>query len=321
MSPSATHTISHKAVVNAPAQLAFDVIADVDGWAQYFGPGVHAELLEGEDGEQLIRRWALTGGPESTDVRVWTSRRRLDREALRLTFEEVEPQAPVRHMRAVWSFDARGPESTAVELRHEFGVVDDDSEQVERISADLRAKGGAQLESLRDTVENWEDLQERVISFEDPLFIGGSLEDVYEFLYAADKWPERVPHVSKLEMTEEVPGIQFFDMHTQTPDGREHTTRSVRVCLPGRKIVYKQIGLPALLDAHTGHWEFRQTPEGVIAIARHTATIKPSALHILGEGTTVRDARKYLRRVLSTNSLQTLRHAQQFAEERQAVRA
>ncbi|BFO18369.1 hypothetical protein SHKM778_47570 [Streptomyces sp. KM77-8] len=90
----------------------------------------------------------------------------------------------------------------------------------------------------------------------------------------------------------------------------------MRVCLPGNKIVYKQISLPALLDGHTGHWVFTETPEGVVAHARHTATIKPSALPLLGEGTTVADARKYLRRVLSTNSLQTLRYAQQFAEER-----
>ncbi|BFO18355.1 hypothetical protein SHKM778_47430 [Streptomyces sp. KM77-8] len=56
----------------------------------------------------------------------------------------------------------------------------------------------------------------------------------------------------------------------------------MRVCLPGNKIVYKQISLPALLDGHTGHWVFTETPEGVVAHARHTATIKPSALPLLG---------------------------------------
>jgi C7-C12 aromatase (ARO/CYC) len=100
-----------------------------------------------------------------------------------------------------------------------------------------------------------------------------------------------------------------------TPEGRAHTTRSVRICRPG-KIIYKQISLPSVLDAHTGHWQLDETPEGVMATARHTATIKPSALHMFGDNATIADARRYLRRVLSTNSLQTLRHAQTFAEER-----
>jgi hypothetical protein len=161
----------------------------------------------------------------------------------------------------------------------------------------------------------WSSSQRLVISFEDPLFIAGSKDDVYEFLYAADKWPERVPHVTALSMTEDQPGVQFFDMDSVTPEGRAHTTRSVRICRP-KKIVYKQISLPKLLDAHTGHWQFAETPEGVTVTARHTATIKPSALDLLGENTTVADARRYLRRVLSTNSLQTLRHAQTYAEGR-----
>ncbi len=144
---------------------------------------------------------------------------------------------------------------------HEFSLREDAPQDAESsVTAELE-RTHAQLDALRRAAENWEDLEPRVISFEDPLFIAGSLSDVYEFLNAADKWPERVPHVTKLDLTEETPGLQFFDMHTHTPDAREHTTRSVRICLPENKIVYKQIGLPALLDAHTGHWVFVETPE------------------------------------------------------------
>jgi hypothetical protein len=99
-----------------------------------------------------------------------------------------------------------------------------------------------------------------------------------------------------------------------TPDGRAHTTRSVRICFPNRKIVYKQIGLPPLLTAHLGHWLFEENPEGLIASARHEATIKPSALSLLAPEATVQDARRYLRKVLSANSMSNLRIAKDLVE-------
>ncbi|MFJ9743106.1 aromatase/cyclase [Streptomyces sp. NPDC101166] len=311
---SRTHVVRHTASVKAPAERCHTLIADLDAWPQHFAPAVHAEILERrDDGAQLVRRWAVTG-PSS--VHTWDAWRRLE-SGWRINLDQVEPDAPLASMRATWTFETAASGTTEVVVTHEFTLRDDaPDDAVNTIGADLESRTPGQLESLRQTAGAWEELEPRVISFEDPLFIGGRLEDVYEFLYAADKWPDRVPHVTKLDLTEDTPGVQFFDMHTHTPDGREHTTRSVRICLPQHKIVYKQIGLPALLDAHTGHWVFIETPEGVVAHARHTATIKPSALSLLGEGTTVTDARKYLRRVLSTNSLQTLRYAQQFAEER-----
>jgi len=111
------------------------------------------------------------------------------------------------------------------------------------------------------------------------------------------------------------PNIQFFDMETKAPDGSVHSTRSVRVCRPEHLIVYKQTVLPALLDAHTGHWRMVETPEGVLASARHTVTIKRSALPLLGEHTTVNDARRYLRRSLSVHAVRNLTLAKDYAEE------
>ncbi|PZM97533.1 MAG: aromatase, partial [Actinobacteria bacterium] len=66
----------------------------------------------------------------------------------------------------------------------------------------------------------------------------------------------------------------------------------------------------------TGHWRFSPTEEGLIVAARHTVTVKPSALEVLGPGTTVADARRYLRRVLSANSMKNLYLAKTYAEER-----
>ncbi|GAB4052950.1 SRPBCC family protein [Catellatospora paridis] len=305
MSKNKVYTETQRAEIAAPAAVAFEIINDLRHWPQFFPDGVHAE--PDADGAN-VRWWALDGDA----VRQWSTTRTVDKAGLRVVTEQAACAAPLVSVRTEWTFAPQGGQACEAELT--VTVTAAPGEQ----GADAAA---AQLEGAEEIVarvkglaERWDELEQLVISFEDPLFIAGQPQQVYEFLYAADKWPERVPHVTALSMTEDQPGVQFFDMDTVTPEGRAHTTRSVRVCLP-HKIIYKQIGLPKLLDAHTGHWHFVETPEGVTVHARHTATIKPSALNLLGEDTTVADARRYLRRVLSTNSLQTLRHAQAYAEE------
>ncbi|MEV4412208.1 SRPBCC family protein [Catellatospora sp. NPDC049609] len=305
MSKNKVYTETQRAEVAASAEVAFEIVNDLRNWPQFFPDGVHAE--PDPDGGQ-VRWWALEG----EGVRQWTTRRTVDRQHLRVVTEQTDCAAPLQSVRSEWTFTPQGQHACEAELIVTVTAAPG-AEGADAAAAQLDGSA-ALVEKVKGLAEQWDELEQLVIEFEDPLFIAGQPQQIYEFLYAADKWPERVPHVTALKMTEEQPGVQFFDMDTVTPEGRAHTTRSVRICLP-HKIIYKQIGLPKLLDAHTGHWHFEQTPEGVTVTARHTATIKPSALNLLGDGTTVADARRYLRRVLSTNSLQTLRHAQAYAEE------
>lgn len=95
------------------------------------------------------------------------------------------------------------------------------------------------------------------------------VQDAYAFLHDAGACPERLPHVAALSLEEPAPGVQFFDMTTAAPDGSEHTTRSVRITLAPRLIVYKQLVPPALLSAHTRHWSFVETPERARLCAAH----------------------------------------------------
>ncbi|WP_067794017.1 SRPBCC family protein [Actinomadura formosensis] len=297
------------AKVAAPAEAVFDLIADAPAWPQFFRPEVHAEYLSRGDGSDLLRRWFLT--PEQDAVRVRTYRRVLDRGALRIAFENDEERTT-----GAWTFTPLSPDETGVELRYEPGSAGGS------VPAELASEAAAWIDGITRAAEPpGGDLGDLVLSFEDTLFIGGAAADAYAVLYEADKWPERIEHVARLDMSEDVPGIQFFDMDTRTPDGAEHTTRSVRVCLPERLIVYKQINLPKLLAAHTGHWRFTPTREGLIAGARHTVTVKPSALGILGPDATVEDARRYLRRVLGANSTKNLQLAKRWAEDGAAQRA
>ncbi|UQU67669.1 SRPBCC family protein [Couchioplanes caeruleus] len=304
MTPTRT---ASSTTVDAPADTVFDHIVDVAPLPHLSPTILHTEHDPVKDDEDVVQIWTVT-----KDEQVWsrTIRRSLDRAALRVSFVDEDADGQPTGVRGAWTLRDVSGGKTEVELAFEIdGEAPESPERLEAARLDL-------LTTVTDAAQRRDELADLVVDFTDPLYAAGSAEDAYQILYEADKWPERLHHVARIDMTENVPNVQFFDMDTSTPDGRAHTTRSVRLCFPHYKIIYKQIGLPALLDAHTGHWRFTEDRDGLVIESRHTAVIKPSALHILGPGTTVEDARRYLRKVLSTNSMTNLRLAKQFAEER-----
>jgi aromatase len=144
---------------------------------------------------------------------------------------------------------------------------------------------------------------------------------VYAFLDRADLWPERLPHVARLDLTEDEPGVQRMDMDTRSPDGSTHNTTSVRVCFEDRNmIVYKQLRVPVAMSGHTGRWVIESLGDGTVrATSWHTVTLDPEGVRAaLGPGATLAEARALVRKALGTNSSTTLRHAKQFAEEARA---
>lgn len=309
--PGIQQRVDHGVTIDADYETVFDLVADIARWPQFHSSAVHAESIHENENGELVQHWSLAG--DST-VRTWQSVRRTDQAGHRITFVYMESDPPATEIRGEWLFTQLARTQTKVELCHTINALADADigPLLDRINQDSQE----QLDSLRNAADRHEELNDLVVSFTDPLFIAGTIEDAYDYLYRADLWPERIPHVTALTMSEKVPNIQFFDMDTAGPDGSTHTVRSVRICLPPNLIVYKQISLPVMLEAHTGHWRFTETREGVIAEARHTSTIKPSATALLGGEATVDDARRYLRRLLSNNSLSNLRLAKAFAEER-----
>ncbi len=313
MAKSEVHVAEYSVLAQAPAQVVFDTYVRAERWPQLFTNVVHTEHLSRADDQDTVEIWALRG---ENAVRHWVARRTVYADGLRVAFTNDPAPAPLAEAGGEWSFIPQPDGATKVVIRHEFSLAEGVDVPPERIAQEFEQHSVRQLAELTAAAERAGELADLIVDFEDPLFIGGTAEDAWVMLYEADKWPERLSHVKALTMTEDVPGIQFFDMDTTTSDGRPHTTRSVRICLPHRKIVYKQVQPPPLLEVHTGHWSFTPTREGVIVGARHTVTIRPDKLHLLGDGTTIEDARRYLRRVLSTNSMTNLRLAKSYAEER-----
>ncbi|TQM32776.1 aromatase [Nocardia bhagyanarayanae] len=301
--------MSHTKVVQAAPEVVYDLVADVTRWPVIFAPSVLVRHLHRGPDEERFRLWATVNGA----VNKWTSRRVLDAEQRRIVFEQERSQAPIASMGGGWSFREVGSGATKVTLDHHFTVVD--GADPEQVAAAVDRNSETELAALARIAELGHPVEEVVHTFEDTVTLRCSAAEVYDFVYHSDRWPEHVPHVSRIELTEDDDGVQLMEMDTVTAGGIPHTTKSVRVCFPGERIDYKQLLPPAMLFGHSGAWEFTDGPDGAVVTARHTVAINPDAAReILGAETDLADARAYLTEALSTNSRNTLLCAVRYAE-------
>ncbi|SEF65270.1 aromatase [Thermomonospora echinospora] len=308
------HRTEHQITIEAAAGDVFALVADVTRWPRIFPPTVYADYAERGESEERIRLWATANG----EVKSWTSRRHLDRDRLRVAFRQEVSQPPVAAMGGEWLIEPLSPGRTRVRLLHDFRAVGDDPEKVAWIRRAVDRNSDAELAALRSAAEH-ED-PELVLSFDDTVHVTGAAEDVYDFIYDAGRWAERLPHVARIALTEDTPNVQTLEMDTRTADGSTHTTTSVRICFPHGTIVYKQLQTPALMSAHTGRWRIEEDADGVVVTSAHTVVIRPEAIpSVLGEGATVADARTFVRGALGRNSTATMNHAKAYAERNAAA--
>ncbi|MDT9694646.1 aromatase/cyclase [Streptomyces sp. P17] len=293
--PNTVHTTR----IAAAPEAVHALIADVTVWPLMFEPNIHTEYVEGgprTEGRERIRIWAFAG----SEIRSWTSERVLDPHALTVDFRQEEPAAPLTSMSGRWLAKDIGGGETLLELHHEFEAFSDEHFVLHA----LHQNSPAELAGMRIAAEN----PRTPYTFEDSLRIEAPPQAVYDFLYAADRWPERLPHVASLDLTERTPGIQRMVMDTRSPDGTLHQSESVRVCRPeAGSIAYKQIRTPTVLVAHTGEWRLAPLPDGTTrATSRHSVILADPKV------------REAVRDALGANSRATLRRAKEFTETRRS---
>lgn len=310
------HRTEHRITVRAPAEQVYELIADVTAWPRVFPPTVHVERLESADedgGTERITIWATA----NDTVRSWTSRRELDRAALRIAFRQEVSQPPVAEMGGLWEIESLPGGETLVRLHHDYRAVGGDPDGAEWIARAVDRNSEAELAALKRVAER-EAAQERLLLvFADSVEVAGSAADVFDFVDQAQHWAERLPHVARVRLEEDTPGLQVLEMDTRARDGSTHTTKSYRVTFPHHRIAYKQVTLPALMTLHTGCWTFTEDGSGVAATSQHTVVLNTAGIpKILGADATVADAREYVQGALSTNSRATLEHARNYAEKR-----
>lgn len=308
-----THRTKHSIVISAPPEHVFALLADATKWPLIFTPTIHVERLEHTDTDERLQIWAVA----NNEAKTWTSARQVDADAKTITFRQEVSSPPILSMGGTWLVEAQADGTCMVTLLHDFSAVDNDPESVSWITQATDTNSTSELGRLKAAAELADGLDELMLTFDDTVPIAGAAEDAYEFIYKADEWPDRLPHVARLELEESTPNIQVMEMDTSTSDGSVHTTKSYRVCFPNEKIAYKQVTLPKLMSGHTGHWLFTETPDGLEVTSRHSVTIEPAAVKdVLGADATVAQARDYVQKALTGNSRITMNHTKAFAEAR-----
>ncbi|MCO5995395.1 aromatase/cyclase [Actinoallomurus rhizosphaericola] len=310
MAASAVRDTEHEINVSAPAERVYALIADVGRWPEIFPPTVHAECVERDGNSELIRLWATANGAAKT----WTSRREHDPEQMSVSFRQERSQYPVGGMGGKWIVEPVSASECRVRLLHDYFAASDDPADLEWIDQAVERNSRSELTALKTSAELTGP--DRLITFEDTVTVDGSAKDVYDFINEARLWSQRLPHVARVSLEEETPGLQILEMDTSTKDGSVHTTRSVRVCRPYTSIVYKQIVVPALMTLHTGRWLIEERDgAGVSVTSRHTVRINTERItEVLGAGADAETAQRFVRTALSGNSMTTLRAAKAYAE-------
>jgi aromatase len=311
MGTAQSRQVEHEINVRAPAAAVYGLIAEVGNWPRIFPPTIYVDYLERGARDERIQIWATANGT----VKTWVSRRQLDPDALRIEFRQEVSAPPVARMGGTWVIEPLSDSASRVRLLHDYRAVDDDPAGLDWIDQAVDTNSRSELAALKINVESAHNNSELLLSFEDTVRIDAPARDVYDFLDQAQLWTERVPHVAAVTLTEDVPGLQVLEMDTRTKDGATHTTKSVRVCFPHSRIVYKQTVVPALMTLHTGYWLLAEDGAGTTATAQHTVLINPARItEILGAGAGLDQARDYLRTALSGNSRATLGYAKDYAE-------
>ncbi|WP_324289303.1 aromatase/cyclase [Streptomyces sp. H34-S4] len=308
------HRTVHETEVAAPAGVVYGLIADAVQWPLYFPPNVRVERLAFDGVREHLRMWATANG----QVKSWTSWRVLDAGARRIEFRQEIAAAPLSAMTGTWLVEPLDADRSKLTLLHDFSVEGDLPEHVEWVQRATDTNSRAELGNLARIAGQWGLLDQLVMSFEDTLRVDAPPQLVYEFLERAERWPALLPHVSRLDLTEdpELPGVQVMAMDTVTADGSAHTTESVRVCFPQEgRIVYKQTRTPALMSAHTGVWTVTGDAYGSTVTSRHGVVLRADAVtRVLGATADLAAARRYVRDALGRNSTATMAHAKRHAE-------
>ncbi|HEX3961247.1 MAG TPA: aromatase/cyclase [Trebonia sp.] len=317
MTTNAKRETEHEIDVAAPAERVYALVADVGKWPEIFPPTVHAECAEKHANSELIRIWATANGTAKT----WTSRRWHDPQHMSVSFRQERSQHPVGGMGGEWVVEPVTASECRVRLLHTFFAAGDDPADIDWISRAVERNSTSELQAIKASAELTGP--DQLITFDDTVTVDGGAQDVYDFLNQAQLWSRRLPHVARVSLEEETPGLQILEMDTTMKDGPVHTTRSVRVCRPYTCIVYKQITLPPLLTLHTGQWLVEKGEgAGVSVTSRHTIRINTARIaEVLGDDADTQTAHGFVRNALSGNSLATLRLAKAYAEDRSGGRA
>ncbi|MFD5818718.1 SRPBCC family protein [Streptomyces sp. NPDC127038] len=331
MASQRKHSARLTAPVAAPAGVVYGLLADAPRWPVLLPSYIHVERVDSSRDGDSLRLWQLRPGPgrhsqgrhgqgsESGQgsqggqgqVRSVFARRVLRPRERRIDFDLRDPLLPDAPAHGSWNVSPESSGRCLVTLCQEQPAAPGQTRET------LQEQVRGELAAVAEAAERWDCLDELLLAFEDSLYVQGSPEIVYDFLYRIADWADLVPHVEYAEVTEDRPGVQNTLLHTSDPDTGDTTvTRAVRLCFPAAgRIVHRATLAPDPLAAHYGEWSLEPDAQGVRVTHTHQVLLRESAVHdVLGPGALPVDARRHVRERLGRASTETLTLARWHAE-------
>jgi aromatase len=304
-------TARHTVRVAAPPRRVYQLIADVGSWPEMFDPIVAVDPV-GLDGaretSERVRVWELV----DNEVLSCVSHREYHPTRMQVRFRQEGAAHPLVSMGGLWLVVPKG-RGSLVALDHYYRVANDNPADVRWLADAIDHNSTAMLSALRETAEQDGELDQLWLSYEDSVDVDGDPRDVYDFLARVQDWPQRIPHVDRLLVDEDVSDIQRVQSEVRLPNGSVHATNLIRLCFPETRIVFKHTKPPATMRAHTGTFAVTRLAHTVRVTAAYRVRLRREALP---DESTVDDMRAAVRQVLHEMSKATLGRAKAFAESR-----
>ncbi|MFH8409706.1 SRPBCC family protein [Streptomyces sp. NPDC018019] len=237
MSTSLLHRTRAEVAIDAPAAAVYQALTDVGGWPVLYPWIAHTEVLSRQGPHDEVKFWAVRPGPEG-GLRVWTSRRTLDPQALRMEFEQQGSVGPIRRLGGTWDFLPRPDGGCRVVSGHWFATDADPAETAD----ELDRHGARQMSTLKAQTERPAALTDDVVRAEGSVLVPGPASAAYERLL--DALPPRADA-----------GSAWFG----TVDG----VPAVQIAHEGRTVVQKPLTPPEPARLYRRRWRLAEEPGGV----------------------------------------------------------
>ncbi|MEV6823632.1 aromatase/cyclase [Amycolatopsis sp. NPDC051102] len=147
------HT-EHTVTVEAPADVVFAVLADIEGYANLFPPTRESTLLEESETHQIARLVVDVSG----QVQSWVTRRDIDREHRVIAYRQLENAPMIEFMGGEWRALPLDEERTQLVITHDFAArpteaVPSQEKATELLRAAVDRNSDADLDAVRKESE------------------------------------------------------------------------------------------------------------------------------------------------------------------------
>lgn len=247
MTTTETHRTEACVEIAAPAEDVYRLLTDVVEWPLLYPWIAHTEVLEREPDGDLVQFWAVK--PDGS-ARIWSSRRTLDARALRMDFEQLGSVGPIDALGGTWVFHPRDDGGCRVETRHWFTTGQDP----EQVAGELDRNSERQLGVLRTKAERRQEFASRVLRVEQHRELAHDPAEAHARLRRALDAPAGA-------------SAEFTDVTRRGPSGGTHTSRTLRIVLPGHAVIEQELTPPDPLELCLRRWRVAPSAGGTTLTA------------------------------------------------------